>query len=191
MVEQPELAREGQNVATADSTLSFATGTLQQQHPLVASSESESAAAGASLEDVVRVTSTLVPLFLDVRDIVCSFWAASQQVHEHLSVPLVWADLCLRHWPALHSEPNRTLTKQLFRDRYSQVLREERTRAQWKAAVPPLRLGRLSFAACERSAAAPPTIMPGCRRLSAGAMLNSDYLVHSYVRSGGDAILAT
>mmetsp|Transcript_28810 Transcript_28810/g.66414 ORF Transcript_28810/g.66414 Transcript_28810/m.66414 type:complete len:192 (+) Transcript_28810:49-624(+) len=187
--EQPTLARQDQNVTTGDANISLADGTSLQKHP-VASSDSERAAAGVNFEDVVRVTSTQVPLFLDVRDILCSFWATSQQVHEQLRVPLVWADLSLRYWPALHSEPSWMLTKQLFCGRFAQVLREERLKAKWKAAVPQLRLGRLSFS-CERSAAAPPTIIPGCRRLSAGAMLNSDFHVHSYVRSRGDAILAS
>mmetsp|Transcript_18908 Transcript_18908/g.43974 ORF Transcript_18908/g.43974 Transcript_18908/m.43974 type:complete len:159 (+) Transcript_18908:141-617(+) len=122
-------------------------------------------AVWAPLEDVVRVTHTLVPLYLDVPDITRSLWASSKRVHEQLRhQKQVWADLCLRHWPDMRNNPMWALTREVFCQRYGKAMREEQKIRKWETA---LRSGQLSCRS-GRSPAAPPVLLPGLHRLSSG-----------------------
>mmetsp|Transcript_12925 Transcript_12925/g.29174 ORF Transcript_12925/g.29174 Transcript_12925/m.29174 type:complete len:131 (+) Transcript_12925:74-466(+) len=82
--------------------------------------------SGLLFEEVVAAT-TILPLFLEIREVAVQLWRVHRRIKPLLREKRVWTALCLRHWPSLASDSsfNSLYQRKLFRTRFEKSKREE------------------------------------------------------------------
>mmetsp|Transcript_12924 Transcript_12924/g.29172 ORF Transcript_12924/g.29172 Transcript_12924/m.29172 type:complete len:131 (+) Transcript_12924:74-466(+) len=85
--------------------------------------------SGLLFEEVVAAT-TILPLFLEIREVAVQLWPLHKRMNALLRDKRVWTALCLRHWPSLASDSsfNSLWDMTLFRRRFVKMKRDERER---------------------------------------------------------------